>query len=179
LFKLAKFWGIKKIENKLNVYLLLTPRNSEMIGGGANIGKNAITIEGANKKFIDDYILVILHEIAHFWEKGLVEKLLKGRRLKNIGARAYYKRDMRSLITELALVSLIPDGYIREIFDKKFKAKKRAEKYLEKREEKEWIYLQALVVYEMYDTAKDYIENEKKLDVGYINKILEVIKKIS
>jgi hypothetical protein len=148
---------------KTNIYLF-SHSSPKYFGGGANIGKNNITLETCsikNNSYLKKILSLILHEIFHNYidSSKNINAFLK----KDININIKEKINKTSLLKELIICSFLPNGYI-------------GQKYfniINKKTEKENTKLSTcnLISKEMYNMSKEYFEKEIPLDEKFINTI--------
>lgn len=165
LSDLSNFYDSKLPEKMtINIYLFAIPRESSRIGGGAALRQKGITLEIRDLKNIQDYLLVVMHEISHsFLEKDSIKKIKKivmGFRFPS--NKLIKERGKIGLISELILCSLIPDGYLA----KKYFKIPRKEKL--KKFQQGWKSLVEYVTFHLYPLAEKYIDTERSLDRNFI-----------
>jgi hypothetical protein len=185
------FLGAKRLPDLVEIYLLLGSG-----GGGANLGKGAITIESSYRpvKRFKDTLAVLVHEIFH-----LIAHLSPSYKRKSDRAIAkikispkhlFYKIGIRenSIINETIIYALAPAGIIGAKYIYNFPANKNIE-LLEKdisriknnirqysRPDLLWHYFAAK---ELYFFTEKYFKNKKKIDKEYFDKIIELFKQFN
>lgn len=175
LSALSKFYNQTLPKRIINVYLLAIPSKSSGIGGSAVLGEKGIILEIKDLKDLQDYILVLIHEMGHaFLEKTSIEKI------KAVIAKVKFppneltrKRGKVGLINELILCSLVPDGYLAEkyfgiVIQKPEKIKAS---------HKDWKSLLKFTTFYLRPLAQRYIEAKKPLDKEYVMTTIKLIKK--
>jgi len=179
LSDLSIFYDKNLPEMTINIYLFASPKESSGIGEGAILKEKGITLEIRNLKDIRDYLLIILHEIAHsFLEKNSVEKVEKiVKKYKFPSNNLIKERGKTNLISELILSSFVPNGYLIEKYFN-IPIRKMTKKYIQITQKKlffakKWSFLEKYIVFHLYPLAKKYIENKKKLDENYIKIAIE------
>jgi hypothetical protein len=185
IFRKSKiFFRARNIPSIMEIHLLIGSG-----GGGANIGKGAITLDFSNRPISHlKYALgVVIHETLHlianssqYYLKNLkksAESLSVPRRNSLISG----KRRKRSIINEAIIGTICPEGYV---FTKYFLnlSDKKANEYFKKRihdaknKFSEWRTFSAK---ELYPITKDYFENEKQIDKEFFNATTQVFKKFN
>ena len=185
IFRKSKiFFRTKNIPGIMKIYLLIGSG-----GGGANIGKGAITLDFSNRPISHlKYALgVVIHETLHlianssqYYLKNL-KKTSDNLSVPHKNSLISGKRRKRSIINEAIVGAICPEGYV---FTKYFLnlSDKKANEYFKKRihnaknKFSEWRVFSAK---ELYSITKDYFENKKPIDKEFFNATTQVFKKFN
>lgn len=172
---LSKFYNKKLPYGKnINIYLFAIPKESSGIGGSALPDKKGITLEVRGLENINDYILVILHEVAHsFLDEDSIKKIQQIMRKYQLPSHKLIRKGGTGLIRELILCSLIPNGYLAEKYFKIPVQKPKGVKMEKSRQNMR--FLEKSAVFYLYPLAKKYIDGKKVLDDNYIEKTIKII----
>lgn len=187
-----------KSVNKINIIALFSPLKGEGMtaAGGANIGKNNVTLEipklKRNTWEFDYSVGVIMHEIGHnlipLSTKNIIKKTLKkSGLLKNI--KQFPEQSINSFIEELALNCFVPGGCLAQKYFKKFKPidffkenQDRIYKNLENFKENKNYSLYKIYQYfsfKLLSLSTSYLKANKKIDAHFINQIaMELFKSL-
>ena len=167
---LHNFFDYQKSRLKiLEIFLIASPVPFSN-NGGANLKNNQITAEchkiEPETSYSERIIRLIFHEYSHL--------LLKSSEYIPILSKNYDGEQLK--LGEAVICSLLPNGYLAEKYfhykvSKKFKTKQFKNKPKNKQE------ISSFSAFKGYNIAKQYIEKDKKLDKGYINRIKSLIKK--
>ncbi|MEK7575788.1 MAG: hypothetical protein AAB491_01745 [Patescibacteria group bacterium] len=178
------FFRAKNLPSTMEIYLLIGSG-----GGGANIGKGAITLDFSNRPISHlKYALgVITHETLHlianssqYYLKNL-KKTAESLSVPRKNSLISGKRRKRSIVNEAIIGAICPEGYV---FTKYFLnlSDKKANKYFEKRihnaknKFSEWRTFSAK---KLYFITKDYFENKKPIDKEFFNTTIQIFKKFN
>lgn len=170
----------KLSDKKIRIYLLSSP-SEKWWGGGANIGPKSITFECSDIKEdnLSRSLLIIFHEIAHLFERKKFKPLLK-RYIDNLSkeekeeikkSEVYQEvKDLKIIIKEMIISSLLPEGYLSERLNGKKVIKLPAEK------QRTFSNLRHYAAYHLYPLVKEYIERQKPFDEILIQKAWQLFK---
>ena len=178
------FLKCEKLPRLIMIYPLWGHPNS--IGGGANIGKEKITIEYCNLKEsnqLNNIVTIILHETFHvmakksrYYEKNIdrVSALINKRSNKTVkgkGINGYI------IANEAVINSLLPYGYLKKylfgvsdeellkVIDERIK-KAKSDYY-------KWT---CFATKNLYYLTKKYFENKKPIDKYFFDQVIDTFK---
>ncbi|BCX15769.1 MAG: hypothetical protein KatS3mg097_661 [Candidatus Parcubacteria bacterium] len=182
-----------KIDSKeITVYLLMIPQHF-MGGGGANVGRNKITVEIGNisPKGFRWSLITILHEIAHvcfqyhqsYFDNLLKEflKSLNKQEIKEINIDKIFDNDLITIFREGITSSIISDGIIDDILFKT-NTRKKLEFQLKNIDFIKTYpegYFRKFMSYYLYPLNKKYLRQKRKIDKNYLKESLKLIKKFN
>ncbi len=184
---LEAFFGTSASEIKVDVFFIINSTKN-VHGGGANIGKGAITIECSSTKhgLIYGILATLWHETIHlvFQEKHLIPLLQDFVQIHGFFLMdTVLGKTLRSPLVVLkeAIVSALIPGYLAE---KYFKlnvhktAKKRLGKDFEnaKKNPKSLQLWTWFAADKLYPTVKSYIQEKKRVDKEFLEKTLRIYK---
>lgn len=168
-----------------NLVLLAAPKESPL-AGGSYFEPGLIALEISSLRKRKDFLAVFLHELTHehleiefykiinrFAKKN--QRILKG--VENLAK--IFKRSVKELLEELAVLSFLPDGYLGEKYlGGNKKIIKSQKKTIAAIKNGDWPSLEKFIIARMRKFSKMYIENNKPLDVKYLKAIALAVKKI-
>lgn len=179
---IENFFNIESTANAIDVYLLGQPDSNYMGGGGANIGKNRLTLEVnqliPNHSSTEHALGVIFHETGHliFMQPSifnLIKECLNERRI-DLRRKFFPEQvDPLTIVNEAILESLIPNGYL-------------GIEYLHYQKNvldnlnaiKNYNNFRKIIIHKMTPLAKKYIESKTSVDKEYIFKIIDELTEI-
>jgi len=158
--KLNKFFGAEVANESVNVFLLCSSENH--MGGGANIGKNNLTLEAS--RYSTELALYVAgsiwHEITHLlFQSYIFTPLLEEHSLLNADKGSF------NLFNEIIVSSLFPRG----ILGIRLLKNNPAARFYQNVDEAKTI--------QIIDLAKDYINKEKTIDKDFILALEDIVKK--
>lgn len=155
----------------LKVYLLISSPNYGL-NGGANIGTGKITVEISDIALFERATATICHEAIHslYREKihNEIEKYLTTNKVEKELLDIWPGRSIFNLFNEAIVSSLTPQGYLSEKFFNLI-VQNNTKSFIKSMKKNKKI--RSYIARKMYSTTKDYIENKKQLDQGYIRKV--------
>lgn len=164
LTKIIRLYNVKGPPESFKVCLLFnpTPNNSD---GGANSG---IFIRNGNNISVDENIMIMLHEITHFFSDSLNKLLFKIAEQQGI-------RDNhdKTILHESLDYTLFPAYYYKIFLGKKYSLKIEANKMKKK---DRYLYSIFNFADKIYPYIKDAINNNKSLDLKLILKLVKLYK---
>ena len=164
LTKIIRLYNVKGPPDSFKVCLLFnpTPNNSD---GGANSG---IFIRNGYNISVDENIMIMLHEITHFFSDSLNKLLFKIAEQQGI-------RDNhdKTILHESLDYTLFPAYYYKIFLGKKYSLKIEANKMKEK---DRYLYSIFNFADKIYPYIKDAINNNKSLDSKLILKLVKLYK---
>jgi len=183
---LEKIFDIKINKQQTLEVFLLGQLDQNSNAGGANLKRNAVTIECAKMisetSYTERIIRTSLHELAHICfntnpelKKSIIS-LLNSEKINN---KKICKENIGlvSLTEELIICLLLPNGYLAEKYFH-FDVKKHFSNHLNNKKifRKNKNDLGNKSAYYLYSIIKNYINNKKSIDNKFIKKVLEIIK---
>jgi hypothetical protein len=186
----------EELNEEINIVIIYSPLNSkDTAAGGANAGKNNITIELPklrNGTWQQIYsIMLLFHEVAHImFEKRNGRKLIEKEMIKNKLPKKIKGMPMQtvSFINEIMTSAFLPKGYLGQKYSN-FKLSSmllgnlnRGYNIKERLKKGENISYSSNIynyfIWQLYPLSIDYGRNKKKIDKYYIQKICDLIKEL-
>jgi hypothetical protein len=189
---LEAFFNQKPRYSQIDVYLLIGVAGTS--GGGANVGPARVTLEptGLSTDMVSEMLNVLYHETAHLtleheYYQNLLEDFLKSSRGNFSEKHAFFKsgRDLRTIINEAVMTSLLPEGYLankyfgNNIFKRVEKVLGKSFENFTKDKREDFRVYRLFAAAELFPVARDYIENKKPVDGDYLQKVWEVFEGFS
>jgi len=185
------FLRAKQLPDLLEIYPLLGSG-----GGGANLGKGAITIECSrlSPDRLNGTLAVIIHEIFHliaysspFYVKNLEKSIPI---IKISKTHIFYKLgySSKNIINEAIINTLAPMGFISakyvykfskneniKVLDERMASIKDNMKQFE-RPDMLWVYFAAK---ELFPVIEKYFKNKKRINKDYFDKVIDLFKQFN
>lgn len=192
---LQEFFGQKISEKfkKTNVYLIKHPLENWRIAGGANLQSRGITLECNQLVYKDASselaLAVSYHEFIHLVFQNKFKKIIN-RAIADVGEKnilSFFGRAIDEFIMEIVINALFPRGYLANKylhyrpFENNFK--KNHEKYklaydlFKQNKQANFLDVIYCIVYYLYPLTEEYIESRKKIDIDYVMRIIDFLKK--
>jgi hypothetical protein len=184
LSKIERIYGVdnKTTLNKIPVQLLISSNDKNDILGYFSVTnrKTDIVLEYSGSINSEKNIflnLVILHELSHLAVnknrglKNLIKKIAENN--KNKIEKVFEFLPAEKTLEELIISSFVPEGYISKYFFKK--NIKKITNYKNTKNQTNFTLLRQFCAYKMKIPAKEYLENNKKINKEYIQKVVNLI----
>jgi len=181
-----------KADPKIKVYLLINPCVDRGVGGGANEGKNKISIEVSNvtHKKLSRTISVLFHEVAHVYQREYANALVK-KYIEEKSLQKKYKKIRPDLLKQkFSIYPLFSETIIGFLFNSYWEGTLTA-KHLQHSKNKKFSEpnftnklqtisdILSLSIEMAGPKIKEYLENGKKIDEGLLEFIWENFEKMN
>ena len=188
---LETFFNQKPQFRNIDIYLLISAIGS---GGGASIGPGRVTLEctALPTTHVLRILGVLYHETAHLvfeygYYKNLLEQFLEPIKDKFSKRHAFFKsgRDLRVMINEATMSSLLPEGYLaskyfgRDVFHDAEKVLGTNFENIAKGKECDFRAYRLFVAAKLFPLVKNYIENKNPIDENYLQSVWKVFEEFS
>jgi len=167
-----------------DIKVILLMSSPTQIGGGANVGRGAITLEGSNmspEKNVHSK-LIFWHELIHvYWEKNNEYMNMLNLYMNKANINSFSKDiPAKIVLKEAVMESLIPFGYLSQkhlAFNGKAYVSEKIKVLKSKgKTTKSMSYWRYYSLTRMFDTAKKYVTNQKAIDEKYFDKVVETLE---
>lgn len=174
--------GLKKSQLPKSVEIILLLNSSREEAQGWSY-QSKIILECSNWPINKiNYLIncIFLHELFHLLIKKN-KKIFKTILSQSTQIQKYLPKKLKQwqpkiILEDAVISSFLPEGYLAERFCN-IKVKKEAQKEIKKKSNDDFTKLRNQCAFEMYETAKEYVEKNKKINEKYIEAIVECIKK--
>jgi len=188
---LDSFFGKpSKILKSIDIFLLKHPEKNTYLAGGANLGGKGLTIECNEisypiNEFVERTMAVIYHELIHILYGKNIRKIIRKTLLKaKINEdRKKMGRPIKDIMEEIIICTVFPSGFLSEkyfsygpykIIENNYK--NIDDTYLKQIKSDGFNKMRNYLVYKLYPVVKKYIKNRKKIDLKFIENVLEELK---
>jgi len=166
-----------KVDPKIKTYLLLNTDSEGKVRGGANEGKNKISLEVSNieKKYLSRILSVLFHEVAHVYQRDYANSLIRDFIEKNNLQEKYKKIrpdllkqgfGIRSLFSE-TIIGFLFNSYWEGTLTAKHLRHSKNEKFIKDRSINRPLTIGNILSVSMEMVGPkicEYLENGKKID---------------